>query len=310
MASPIDVVTGAFSNTGRYIAHRLLARGRELRTLTGHPERGTTLDGRITPFPYDFDRPAKLVETLRGADTLYNSYWVRFDYKGLTYEKAVENTRVLVDSAVKAKIRKIVLVSIANASADSPFRYYKGKAEIEKIVRESGLQYAILRPTVIFGPGGILINNIAWLLRKFPFFLIPDGGNYRIQPVYVEDLADLAVREAASSESRELDATGPETFTYNQLVGTIAAAIERKVPTCHVSRNMAISAARVLGLFANDIVLTPDEVDGLSSDLLYSRQPATCKTPFTKWLALNKDQVGRSYISELKVHFDKETRNG
>lgn len=305
-----DIVTGSFSNIGKFITERLLAKGRGVRTLTGHPGRADVFGGQVPAFPYDFERPHRLEDSLRGADTLYNSYWVRFDQGSLTYERAVENTRILIEAAARAGIRKVVQISIANASKDSPFRYYKGKAALEQIVRDSGLDYAILRPTVIFGPDCVLLNNIAWFLRRFPAFMIPGDGNYRIQPVFVEDLADLAVSQGADTESRELDAVGPEIFTYNELVRLIAAAIGANSRIVHVPRGVAVAASRVLGRLVGDVVLTPEEVDGLMADILISGAAPTCASRLTDWLSRHGRELGERYISELKIHFKKEPARG
>ena len=157
----IDVVTGAFSYTGKYIARRLLANGKTVRTITGHPNRENPFGGRVQALPLDFDRPRELAESLKGATTLYNTYWVRFPRRDVTYQRAVENTGTLVKAAVEAGVRRIVHVSITNASEDSPFPYFTGKGRVERVIAGSGLSYAILRPTVIFGAEDVLVNNIA-----------------------------------------------------------------------------------------------------------------------------------------------------
>ena len=198
-----DVVTGAFGYTGKYITRRLLAAGREVRTLTGHPHRPDPFGGRVQIAPLDFRNLVGLVESLRGASVLYNSYWVRFSHGRVTFDDAVANSKILIQAAREAGIRKIVHISIANPSLDSHLPYYAGKAKVEKAIFDSGLPYAILRPIVIFGKADILINNIAWFVRHFPVFAIPGSGEYEIQPIFVEDMADLAV-DAARAEWRML----------------------------------------------------------------------------------------------------------
>jgi uncharacterized protein YbjT (DUF2867 family) len=106
--------------------------------------------------------------------------------------------------------------------------YFSGKARLERALTESGLSYAILRPAVIFGVEDILINNIAWMLRKLPVFGVFGDGQYRLQPIYVEDLAQLAVEQGEKTENTISNAIGPETFTYRELVRTIGAAIGKQ----------------------------------------------------------------------------------
>ena len=180
----MDVVTGAFGYTGRYITARLLACGKRVRTLTGHPARPNPFGGAVEVAPLDFGNPGQLTRSLRGAETLYNTYWIRFPHGAATYEKAVENSRVLFRAAREAGVRRLVHISITQASQDSPFAYFRGKGLVEEALRESGLSHAILRPTVVFGPEGILINNIAWLLRRFSVFVVFGSGRYRLFPNY------------------------------------------------------------------------------------------------------------------------------
>jgi uncharacterized protein YbjT (DUF2867 family) len=300
---PIDVVTGSFSYTGQYITRRLLAAGRQVRTLTNHPQPSHPLAARVTAFPYDFDHPDRLAGSLRGADTLYNTYWVRFPHGSLNYDVAVHNLQLLIQAAAQAGIRKIVHVSIINPSEDSPYGYFRGKAQVEKAIKESGLTYTILRPTVVFGPEDILINNIAWMVRTYPLFLVPGAGDYFLQPIYVEDLAGLAVGSGCNSNSEIFDAAGPEILTYRDLVCRIAACIGRNVRLIPVPPALAYGMGAVLGWFLHDVVLTYEEVLALSDSVLYSSQPPLGTVQLTKWLAENNDQLGRQYRSELKRHF-------
>src|SRR5579863_8916269 len=163
MSAPfeLDVVTGAFGFTGQYIARRLLDSGRRVRTITGHPQRLHGLGNRVEVAPLDFRDRSGLVESLRGASVLYNTYWVRFTHGGATFDQAVANSRLLIEAAKEAGVGRMVHLSIANPSLDSHLPYYSGKAQVEKAIVDSGLSYAILRPTVIFGAGDILIYNIA-----------------------------------------------------------------------------------------------------------------------------------------------------
>lgn len=295
-------VTGSFSYSGKYITKRLLARGEEVITLTGHPDRPDPFGGKVKAYPLDFDE-AGMTRSLQGVDVLVNTYWVRFDKDQNTQPRAVENTRKLVNAAKAAGVKRIVHISIANPSADSPLPYYWGKAANEKAVIESGLSYAILRPTVLIGREDILINNIAFLLRRLPFFLVPGDGAYGIQPVYVEDLADLAVEAVHSQESYVIDAVGPDSYTFKELVQLIGEKIGARRPVLSVPPRLALLAAQFLSLFVRDVILTPEEVDGLMANLLVSRQAPRGKTAFKDWLEANKTTVGTQYASEIRRHY-------
>jgi len=298
-----NVVTGAFSSTGKYITRRLLSMGEAVRTLTGHPFRQNPFGDQVAVYPFSFDNPAGLTRTLRGATTLYNTYWVRFSHGHVTFDKAVENTRTLIRAAEEAGVRKIVHLSITNASEDSLLPYFRGKGLLENDVVHSRLSYAIIRPTVIFGPEDILINNIAWLLRRFPVFAVPGSGHYRVQPVFVEDVAEIAVDAAHRDEDVVVDAVGPDTYTFDEMVRLIADKIRSKARIVHLSPALALFFARMAGYLVNDVMLTRDEVEGLTASLLVSSAPPTGHTRLDGWLDENAAAVGVRYASELSRHY-------
>jgi NADH dehydrogenase len=296
-------VTGAFSYSGKYITRRLLERGEEVITLTGHPNRPDPFNGQVKAYPLDFYNEAELVQSLNGVNTLYNTYWVRFDKGENTQPRAVENTRKLVGAAVRAGVQRIVHISITNPSPDSHLPYFWGKAANEQAVIESGLSYAVLRPTVLFGAEDILINNIAWLLRRFPFFAVPGDGSYRLQPVFVDDLAELALEVGYAQDNILWDAVGPDIFTFEELVRLIGQTLGISRNLLRVHPGLALAAAQFLSLFVGDVLLTPEEVDGLMAGLLVSDETPRCKTHLADWLEENKESVGGHYASELKRHY-------
>jgi len=296
-------VTGSYSYSGKYITRRLLERGEAVITLTSHPNRPDPFNGQVKAYPLDFDNEAELVQSLSGVDIFYNTYWVRFDRGQNTQPRAVENTRKLVAAAVKAGVQRIVHISITNPSPDSHLPYFWGKAANEQAVIESGLSYAILRPTVLFGTEDILINNIAWLLRRFPFFAVPGDGSYRLQPVFVDDLADLAVDVGYAQDNILWDAVGPDIFTFDEMVRLISHTLGLSRSLLHVPPGLALAAAQFLSTFVGDVLLTPEEVDGLMAGLLVSNEPPRCKNHLKEWLEENKKNVGVHYASELKRHY-------
>jgi uncharacterized protein YbjT (DUF2867 family) len=298
----LDVVTGVFSYTGRHIAEQLLARGHEVRTLTRRlPDSARPLAGRVEVAPFLFDD--SLVETMRGADTLYNTYWVRFERGASTFERAVKNTTILFDAAARAGVRRIVHVSVANPDARSPFPYFRGKARTEEALRRTGLSYGIVRPTLIFGPEDILVNNIAWGLRHVPIYLIPGDGRFEVQPVSVQDTASICVEVGARADDVTLDAAGPDRWTYEAFVRLIDRAVGGRTHIRHSSLRVAHAAARVAGWFLRDVVVTRDELEALAAGLLVSHDEPLGGERFEPWLEENADQLGRRYTSELARNF-------
>jgi len=297
-------VTGAFSYTGKYVTKRLLARSEEVITLTGHPNRPDPFGGKVKAYPLDFDE-ASMTRSLQGVDVLVNTYWVRFDKGDNTQPRAVENTRKLVNAANAAGVKRMVHISITNPSAESHLPYFWGKAANEKAVIESGMSYAILRPTVLVGDEDILINNIAYLLRRFPFFAVPGDGSYKLQPVHVDDVAELAVEGVYRTDSYIIDAVGPDIFTFKEMVELIGEKIGVKRPLISVPPRLALFAAQFLSLFVSDVILTPEEVDGLMAGLLVSKEPPRGKTRLADWLEKNRNRVGANYASEIKKHYQQ-----
>ncbi len=194
--SQIPVAPGALSSTGSAVARSLLGRGFTIRTLTNRREAVNDPGGQIEVHPLQFDDPQRLVEAMRGAHLFVNTYWVRYPYVGVGFDRAVENTGILLRAAREAGVERIVHVSVSNPSPDSPLGYYRGKAEAEVLVRGLGISHAIVRPTLVVGPHDILTNNIAWFLRRFPAFAMPGSGRYRLQPVTLADVGGI-VAEAA-----------------------------------------------------------------------------------------------------------------
>lgn len=299
----LNAVTGAFGYTGRYIAKRLLAAGEGVINLTGTPDRPDPFGGRVKTLPLAFEDPDALARSLQGAGTLYNTYWVRFTHGGISYSDAINNTMTLVDAAEMAGVGRIVHISISNPAIDSPLAYFSGKAFIEDYIKASSLSHAIIRPTVIFGAEDILINNIAWLLRKMPAFAIPGDGDYELQPVFVEDVAEIAVDAAALKENMTVDAAGPEVLTFNELVEHVADAVESRARIVHLSPLVTLGLSRAAGTFLKDVLLTSDEVDGLMAGLLVSDDPPTGRTRFSEWIHENRDTLGSEYTSELNRHY-------
>jgi len=298
-----DVVTGAYSFTGRFIARRLLAEERRIKTLTNHPQRAGAEDITAEVAPLQFADRAALVESLRGADVLYNTYWVRFRHGRVRFGDAVANTRILVGAARDAGVRKVVHISVSNPSVDSPLDYYAGKARAENAVRESGLQWAIVRPTLIFGAGDILINNIAWLLRRLPVFGIPGRGDYRLQPVAGEDVAEIATWAAAQGGNVTVDAAGPDIIYYSEMVESIAIAVGRHPRFVYISPRNAVRAAGIIGRLVRDVTLSEPELQGLMQELLVSREKPRGTRRLDNWLLSNANGIGRSYASELERHW-------
>jgi NADH dehydrogenase len=299
----MHIVTGAFGYIGRYITKTLLERGEEVSTITTHPDKQNPFGESVRAFPYNFDNPDELTATLRGADALYNTYWIRFPYDGQTYESALENTRALFRCAKEAGVKRIVHIGVTRATLDSSLPYYRGKAIQEQMLKECGVPFAIVRPTLVFGREDILVNNIAWLIRKSPVFPIFGSGDYRVQPVYVGDLAEIAVRYSEGEAGITVDAIGPETYTFSELVRLMAKSLGQWTMFVKVPPAVGIFLGNLISLALNDVLLTSNELKGLMDEMLTSEQTPNGHTRFSGWLEENKSTVGSRYSSEVARHF-------
>ncbi|MDP2953475.1 MAG: NAD-dependent epimerase/dehydratase family protein [Chloroflexota bacterium] len=302
-------VTGAYGYSGKYIARRLLSAGCAVITLTNSWHRDNPFGERVKACPFNFDRPDLLARSLEGTDVLINTYWVRFNYKTFTHADAVRNTETLFRCARKAGVKRIVHVSITNPSESSPLEYFRGKAVLERRLAELGVTYAILRPTVLFGKEDILINNIAWALRHLPVFGVFGDGQYRLQPVYVDDLAALAVEQSTVTKNTIIYAIGPETFTFRELVATIGDLIGKRRLIISVPPLAGYGVGKVIGWLMGDVFITREEIAGLMSNLLFVESPPTGKTKLTEWVRDHADTLGRRYASELSRRTNRSSES-
>ena len=297
------VVTGAFSYTGGYVARRLIDQGVGVRTLSRHPDSRNDFGGLVQAAPLDFSDPEGLRRWMQGAGVFYNTYWIRFPQGQTTFDHAVENTRTLFHAAESAGIERIVHLSVSNASLDSHLPYIRAKAQVEEILAGLGVPYAIIRPTLIFGAGDLLLNNMAWALRRFPFYPVFGKGDYPVQPVYAGDVAAQAVEAGSHAESSIADAAGPETFSYEAMVRLIASAVGVRARLVHLPPSVGLALTRLVGVMVRDVVLTRDEVDELMAGQFTSGAAPTGTTRLSDWLQDNSEGLGREYVSELRRNF-------
>ena len=301
----MHAVTGAFGYSGKYIAQRLLDRGYRVRTLTNSIHRQNPFGDKVEAHPFNFNNSEKLTDSLKGVSVLYNTYWVRYNYNTFTFSAALRNTLTLFNSAKEAGVERLVHISITNPSKNSHLEYFRGKAMAEKALQESGISYSILRPAVLFGKEGILINNIAWVLRRSLVFGVFGNGSYRLQPIYVDDLAKLAVEQGENRENTIIDAIGPETFTYKGLVQEIGKIIGKKRLIISVPPTIGYIIANLVGKMLDDVLITREEVEGLMAGLLYVDSPPVGETRLTNWTAEHAESLRKYYASELARRRDR-----
>jgi uncharacterized protein YbjT (DUF2867 family) len=298
-------VTGAFGYSGRYIAKRLLEAGHSVITLTNSFKRENPFRKSVQAFPFHFDEPTRLTESLRGVEVLINTYWVRFDHRLFSHEGAVANTKILFQAAKEAGVSRIIHVSITNPDINSDLPYFRGKAELELALKGLGTSYCVLRPAVLFGKEDVLISNIAWSLRHLPIFGIFGAGDYRLQPIYVDDLAAAAVEKAIGDRNEVVEAIGPETFSYRDLVERIRSVLGVKRAIINLPPELGYWGCRAVGIFTRDVVITREEIKGLMENRLYVDAPPLGATKLSEWIESHRSKLGLRYTSELTRRVDR-----
>jgi len=298
-------VTGAFGYSGRYIAKRLVEARHQVTTLTNSLGRPNPFGDKVRALPLSFDAPEALCQSLKDVECLINTYWVRFDHGLFNHAEAVANTKVLFGAAKEAGVRRIVHVSITNPDIASDLPYFRGKAELEAFLQDLGISYCILRPTVLFGKEDVLINNIGWALRHLPFFGVFGSGNYRLQPIYVDDLAHAAVQKSTGARDEVIEAIGPETFTYRELVARVRTAMGVFCPILSLPPAIGYWGGRLVGLLVKDVMITREEIRGLMEERLWVNAPPLGTAKLSSWIERHKDTLGRVYTSELARRVDR-----
>ena len=296
-------MTGAFGYTGRWIAHQLLDEGKRVRTLTNAVGRDDPFDGQVEVHPLDFQNREALVESLRGADVLYNTYWVRYNHhsKQFDHEIATDNCRLIFEAAKEAGVRRVVFFSVAHPEQAPKWSYFRGKVITEKTLRDCGISHAIVRPTVLFGGGrNVLVNNIAWMLRYIPVFGLFGWGNYSIQPIHVRDVARIAIELGARDDDITRDVAGPETFIYKDFIKLIARSMGVRRLLVPMPAIVAWLAGRAMGLFLRDMIITRAEIRGLMQGLVASEEEPLGEISFSEWVVEKGPELGRHYHNDLE----------
>jgi len=301
---PVVLITGASGFIGGAVTERIVDRA-EVRSLTSHPAKNR-FGARVPSFPYEFDRPDRMAAAFRGVDVFVNSYYVRFRYRDKTFERAVAESRALIELARSAGVRRIVHVSVSNAREDSDLPYYSNKARIERLVSESGIEHTILRPAIVVGRGDILVNNIAYFLRRMPVFTVFGDGSYRAQPMTLDAFADIAVEAIDGAHaSQTIAVAGPIDWPFIDMVRAVRSAVGSRTAVVQAPPFVALAGLKVAGLFLRDVVLTSDEIKGLTREYLYADRPVRRGVDFSTWLADESvaSRLGLEYASELARHF-------
>ena len=288
-------VLGGSGFVGRHVCHQLVARGYRLSVPTRDRERAKSLITLPTAdvFTADVHDPETLRRIFRGCDAVVNLVGVLQDGRGkASFQQAhVELARKVVGACREAGVRRLLHMSALGADVDGPSAYQRSKGEAERIVRESGLDFTIFRPSVIFGREDRFLNLFATLERLFPVVFLgsPDA---RFQPVYVGDVA-LAYAESLTrldAIGQSYDLVGPKVYTLRELVAYVGEVTGKRRPVFGLGDGLSYLQATVMEYLPGKL-LTRDnyrsmKVDNVSSGALpFGIDPTALEAAAPTWLA-------------------------
>jgi uncharacterized protein YbjT (DUF2867 family) len=271
------LVTGGTGFVGTHLVNRLLQRGHEVAVLARDPAKTRNRYNRpVETVRGDVLDPESLSAAIAGRDAVVHLVGIIHEAGEQTFDRmhreAAEN---VVAAAKAAGVRRLVHMSAMGSFEDSPSAYGRTKAAGEKAVRASGLEWTVIRPSIIFGPGDGFVSLLAPITRSNPGFIPVIGpGTTRFQPVAISDVTRVFADALEKPETRGkvYEVGGPEIFTLNQIYREIAVAVGKpRKPMIHFPVWYGRLLARGFetlarwGLFA-DPPLTRDQLKSLSRD--------------------------------------------
>jgi NADH dehydrogenase len=256
-------VTGASGFVGSHLIDRLLRDGHEI-TVLSHSQRGRVhLDERIRVVSGSVEDPEALTALCAGNQVVFHLVGIIAETRTKTFQKTVvEATRLLVGASLREKVMKLVYLSAIGASADSATKYYRSKFEAEQSVKLSGLNYTILRPSIIFGAGDGFVSMLSRMIRLSPFTPVIGSGRYRLQPVYIDDvtsaMSQCVTKEETSAEI--IDLAGPERLEYLEILHIIKRVLNKRRVNIHLPLMLMKMAAAVMEKILKPAPLTTDQL--------------------------------------------------
>ena len=296
-------VLGGSGFVGRHVCHQLAARGLRVRVPTRDRERAKQLIllPTVDVIVANVHDPAMLREAVAGADAVINLVGVLHDARGERGFAAahVDLARKVVAACREAGIRRLLHMSALNADPAGPSAYLRSKGEAEAIVRASGLDATIVRPSVIFGPDDSFLNPFAQALKFLPVMLLP-CARARFQPVYVEDVAGVFARslDGLASAGQSFDLCGPRVYTLRELLEYVGAVTGNRRPIVGLGAALSYAQACAMELplvrqtmRALDMLMTRDNYRSMQVDSVcscafpFGMTPAALELVAPAWLA-------------------------
>jgi len=237
------LITGATGYIGRHLVSRLVAQGERPRCLVRNIKQASSIlpAGTLEFVQGDTTSPASLETAVQGVDTIVHAAFITADHKqsvGNHYQETnVQGTANLVEAAKKAGVKRIIVISGLGTKPDKPGSYMQGRYLAEKMVKESGLDWTIIQPSVLFGKDAPFIKGLTDLIRTAPVVPLIGGGKVMFQPIYVEDVVTVIIKvlqEPERTKNKTYTIGGPAYYSFTQVIDALLQAMHKKrikVPT-------------------------------------------------------------------------------
>ncbi len=219
--------------------------------------------GQIESFQGSINDKDAMKRCFEGCSGVYHLVGIIAETRTSTFQRTVaEGTRALVDAAKEAGVKKIFYLSALGTSEDAETEYFRTKHEAERAVIESGLDYTIFRPSVVYGVRDKSLNMIASMVRHSPIIPVIGDGKYRMQPVYVEELAAIMAHASRLdvTDGKIYEVGGPEQLTYMEILDIIKRVLGRKRLTVHIPVSWVNAAAAVMEKIFKPAPVTRDQI--------------------------------------------------
>lgn len=242
------LVTGGSGFIGRRVVARLAEAGRPVRVLA-RGQRQADLPQGVERLPGNVATGEGLAEAMEGVERVVHLVAIIRETRGQTFDGVIRGgTERVVEAARAAAVKKLVHVSAIGARDDPTYPYLHAKWRAEQAVMGSGLNYTILRPSIVFGEGDEFINALAALVRGNPLVPIAGEGKTRFQPIWVEDVVTciVACLEDGSHDGEVVEIGGPEHLTYKEMVDAVQEALGRRRPKLHIPLALMKPLARAM----------------------------------------------------------------
>jgi uncharacterized protein YbjT (DUF2867 family) len=305
MDDRIVAIAGGSGFIGRTIARRLAALPQlRVRVLSRDPGRARA---KLAGLEADFVRgevtePGTLPAALAGASAVvsavqFDGYPIENPRRGLTFERIdLGGTLALLAAAKAAGVTRFIYISGAAADENSRHPGFRAKGKAERAIRESGLEYTILRPSLVYGPDDTVVNGFAKAIRLAPVFPVPGSGRQTLQPVLVDDLAAcVALAISGRGQNGTYEIGGPDLMTFDDLIRLIMDLTGHRRPIVHVPE----SVMRAMGAIAEMLPTPPlsrDAVTFVTADNACDIAPLVAEFG----VQLTPARVGMQYLAKKR----------